>query len=131
MSNSTIQNPSIGVATAAGTYPNNGPYYTTGTSPWTVVGSPSNDYGAIAVGQNLSQSAKIKLNGADADVVINGQSLSRAIQNINERLAILTPDPALEEEFEELKQLAIAYAECEKRMLEKKRVFDILKNTAL
>ena len=130
MLNSTIQNPSIGVATTAGTYPNNGPYYTTGTSPWTVVGTPNN-YGAIAAGQNLSQSAKIKLDGADADIIINGQSLARAIQNINERLAILTPDPALEEEFEELKQLAIAYAECEKRMLEKKRVFDILKNTAL
>lgn len=128
MSNSTIQNPSIGVAT--GTYPNNGPYYTTGASPWTVVGTPNN-YGAIAAGQNLSQSAKITLDGADADIVINGQSLARAIRNINERLAILTPDPALEEEFEELKQLAIAYAECEKRMLEKKRVFDILKNTAL
>ena len=89
MSNSTIQNPSIGVATVAGTYSNNGPYYTTGTSPWTVVGTPNN-YGAIAAGQNLSQSAKIKLDGADADIIINGQSLARAIQNINERLAILT-----------------------------------------
>ena len=131
------------MATMSGTYnpsTNNaitGSYYTNGTGvptsntawsstgPYTIAGSNGTGY------SNIGQSAKIKLDGPDADVVVNGQSLSKAINSINERLAILTPNPALEEEFEELKLLAIAYAECEKRMLEKKRVFDILKNTAL
>jgi len=101
------------------------PWVTTNTGPYTVSGSNGTGY------SNIGQSTKIKLDGPDADIVVNGQSLSKAINSINERLAILTPNPALEEEFEELKLLAIAYAECEQRMLEKKRVFDILKNTAL
>ena len=138
------KNPSINIATAAaastftahgglatmGTMsgtsnPITGSYYTTGTAPYTIAGSNGTGY------SNIGQSANIKLDGPEADIVVNGQSLSKAIVSINERLAILTPNPALEEEFEELKLLAIAYAECEKRMLEKKRVFDILKNTAL
>ena len=141
------KNPSINIATVAGSTftahgglatmgtmsgtsnPITGSYYTTGTvpgtAPYTIAGSNGTGY------SNIGQSAKIKLDGPDADIVVNGQSLSKAIVSINQRLAILTPNPALEEEFEELKLLAIAYAECEKRMLEKKRVFDILKNTAL
>ena len=137
------KNPSINIATIAGSTftahgglatmgtmsgtsnPITGSYYTTGTGPYTIAGSNGTGY------SNIGQSAKIKLDGPDADIVVNGQSLSKAIVSINQRLAILTPNPALEEEFEELKLLAIAYAECEKRMLEKKRVFDILKNTAL
>jgi len=137
------KNPSINIATVAGSTftahgglatmgtmsgtsnPITGSYYTTGTGPYTIAGSNGTSY------SNIGQSAKIKLDGPGADVVVNGQSLSKSIVSINERLAILTPNPALEEEFEELKLLAIAYAECEKRMLEKKRVFDILKNTAL
>jgi hypothetical protein len=43
-------------------------------------------------------------------------------------LAILTPDPRLEEEWEELRVLGDRYRELEKEINAKMKTFDILKN---
>jgi len=49
-------------------------------------------------------------------------------ESVESRLAILQPNVKLEDEWEELADLRRQYVELEKKLLEKQRVFDILKN---
>ena len=72
-------------------------------------------------------SATIKLSGEDADIDINGMSLKETLLGIQERLALLEPNPALEKEFEELKALGDAYRKMEQDLKERMKTFDILK----
>lgn len=73
-------------------------------------------------------SAKITLNGEDADIEINGESLCGMIRGIQERLNILCPDPEMEAEWDELRLLREKYdaklAECQ----EKSRAWKALKS---
>ena len=50
------------------------------------------------------------------------------LEAIESRLGILTPNPQLESEFDELKALGDAYREAEKKFKEQKQIFEILKN---
>ena len=49
-------------------------------------------------------------------------------ESVESRLAILQPNVELEDEWEELAKIRQQYVELEKQLLEKQRVFDILKN---
>lgn len=80
---------------------------------------------------NVSQKATIDLKGEDADVVINGKSLSKTLEGIQERLGLLEMNPELEEEFEELREAANHYRKLEKKFKEQKKVWDTLKKQDL
>jgi hypothetical protein len=73
------------------------------------------------------QSAKIQLNGKDADIEVNGWSLMDTIQKIEERLNILHPNTELETEWEELRALGEQYRELEKHIIEKQATWNRLK----
>ena len=79
----------------------------------------------------ISQKATIDLKGDDADVVINGVSLSKTLEGIQERLGLLEMNPELEKEFDELKAAGDAYRELEKRFKEQKQVWETLKKQDL
>ena len=64
-----------------------------------------------------------------ADIKIGGKSLVDAIEKIEERLGILKPNPALEDRWDQLKELRRQYQELEKELLEKEKMWDILKKT--
>ena len=75
-------------------------------------------------------SSPLKVNGdaeIDGDLKVKGKSLSEAIENIEKRLAILHPNKELEERWEQLKELGERYRELEKDILEKEKIWDILK----
>ena len=72
-------------------------------------------------------STKIKLDGKDADIEINGKSLIDAIQKIEERLNILHPNDELEAEWAELRELGDQYRRLEKHIQEKQATWDRLK----
>ena len=72
-------------------------------------------------------SAKIRLNGPDADIEIDGESLLGMLRAIEGRLNILKPDPSLEKEWEELKALGDQYRALEKHIREKQATWDKLK----
>jgi len=55
------------------------------------------------------------------------KELKDTIQNIEKRLAILHPNKELENSWEELKALGERYRELEKDILEKEKIWDILK----
>ncbi len=64
-----------------------------------------------------------------ADIKVGGKSLLEAIDKIEERLAILKPNEALEDRWEQLKELRRQYVELEKELLEKEKMWEILKKT--
>lgn len=72
-------------------------------------------------------SGQIALKGSDADITINGKSLKDAIENIEQRLNILTVNVELEREWAELKELGDRYRALEKEIKDRMRTWDILK----
>ena len=52
----------------------------------------------------ITANGKLKIEGENADILINGQSFLETMQTIQDRLAILVPDPKKLEQFEALKQ---------------------------
>jgi len=69
---------------------------------------------------------KLSLTGDHADLEINGVSLSDTLAAINEKLAILVPNPALEQESAELAAIRQEYVTLEKKLLEKKLAWELL-----
>ena len=72
----------------------------------------------------------VKLQGPDADIKINGASLNETLRGIQDRLNLLTPNAALEEEWESLRCLGEQYRLLEKEILEKQQVWTLLKKKA-
>lgn len=73
-------------------------------------------------------SPKLSLQGDDADIEINGQSLMKMLQSLQQRLDWLQPNPALEAEWDELRELGERYRELEKICEEKSKAWQCLKN---
>lgn len=73
----------------------------------------------------------LKVNGDadfDGDITVKGRSITKTLEKIEERLAILPPpNEELERDWEKLAQLRQQYVELERELLEKQRTFDILK----
>jgi hypothetical protein len=94
----------------------NGASWTTGTSVY----QNDNNVHINADGLTMKEGADIK---------IGSKSLTKAIEQIEERLAILNPNPALEERWDKLKDLRKQYMEMEKDILEKEKIMKILKES--
>ena len=76
---------------------------------------------------NVTTDPKLTLNGEDADVILNGKSVKETLDRIEERLALISPNLALEQEWEELRSLGDQYRSLEATIKEKMKVWDILK----
>jgi len=82
----------------------------------------------------ITQKSTIDLQGEDADVVINGESLKQTLKEIKEALRIpskLKQDHKLEKEWAELQEAADHYNKLLKEYREKQRVWDTLKDRNL
>jgi hypothetical protein len=82
----------------------------------------------IADWGNLSNT--LQVNGDanfEGDIKIKGKSLVDSLEKIEEKLAILRPNEQLEEKWEELRNLRKQYMELEKEIIEKEKIWDILK----
>lgn len=64
----------------------------------------------------------------EGDITWQGRNMRTWFESVEARLNILQPNVRLEAEWEELADLRMQYVELEKQLLEKQRVFDILKN---
>jgi len=80
-----------------------------------------------ATGSTWTMNSKVKI--TDSDIQIEGFSLKQTLQTLNERLAIMVPNPALEKEFEELKACGDEYRRLEKEFAEQLKVWNTLKST--
>jgi len=85
-------------------------------SPWITSGT---DYTIGRSALTASPSGKISLQGKDADIEINGESLVAMLKRIEERINLLTVNHELESEWEELRELGNQYRELEQRIKDK------------
>ena len=75
---------------------------------------------------NHDITGKMTITGEDADIEIDGVSLKETLATMQERLAILQPNPKLEKEFAVLREIRMKYIQLEKELLEKKQMWDTL-----
>jgi hypothetical protein len=110
------------------------PYTTTTTVPnggYTLTTGAGSGYNWSTGTTNTN--AKVHINGdglvmqEGTDITVGGKSLTKAIEQIEERLGILHPNPALEDRWEKLKELRQQYVEMERDLLEKEKLMKILK----
>jgi len=104
-----------------GTTSGHGVVYTTGTSA---------NWGNITLAEPDIKGATLKVKGDadfDGEVTIKGKSLTDMFEKIEERLAILHPNPKLEDKWDELKELGKRYKELEAEIIEKEAMWAILK----
>lgn len=91
------------------------------TSPWIATGTGINP--AMVV----SQGGSIEIKGEDADIKINGKSMKTWMEAVEERLNILTPNPELEKEWDDLRRLGQRYRALERKCKEKAQMWAALK----
>lgn len=83
---------------------------------------------AISASTSISPAKEMQLPD-DGDIKFGNVSLKDFMETVSRRLAMLTPNPKLEAEWEELKTLGEAYRALEKDLTEKSQTWDILKRT--
>jgi hypothetical protein len=103
-----------------------GPYiYTNNTNASTI---SSLSLGNFSISNtNFEQNGKMVMKGAEADIEINGKSMSAWMEQIEQRLNILTPNPDMEKEWDELRRLGERYRKLEKKCQEKSQMWNALK----
>ena len=128
--------PNGGYTLTGNTNTNYGNITITGTgAPYTGASGPyiiSN--GGEGIGYNWSNTAspnmtvgKVKI--TEDDIEIEGLSLRKTLLDLQARLAIMTPNPVLEKEFDELKACGDRYRELEKEFTEQLKMWNTLKST--
>lgn len=94
-------------------------YTTTGTSGQWISGSPAT--------VNIEQSGTLELRGKNPDIKINGKSMVTWMEKVEERLNILTPNPELEADWDNLRRLGQRYRALERKCQEKAKMWAELK----
>ena len=118
---------------AANTWPY--PNSNSGSYTWTTNSTGGYNLGNISPSLNLNDTwshgdAKLHVKGDaefEGDVKIKGKSISETLDKIEQRLGILHPNEKLEAKWEELKALGDRYRELEKDIIEKEKIWTILK----
>jgi len=101
--------------------PGGGYTYTTNTtSPWISNGVTDN---TMVVGR----SGGIEIQGENADIKMNGKSMKAWMEKVEERLNILTPNPELEADWDDLRRLGNRYRALERKCREKAEMWAALK----
>lgn len=140
--NKAANNPNNSAATIAPSLTSviNGGYVTTSTSGPVYYTGGGGGYGggntAIGIGSWSSQPAPatitagtLELSGDKADIKINGVSLNDTLTAIQKKLDVLTVNPKLENEWDDLKRLGEQYRKLESELAEKSKMWAALKKT--
>lgn len=75
----------------------------------------------------VKPSNKLSIQGDDADIEVNGVSLMQILRDMQQRLNMLEPNPGLEQQWQQLRDLGDQYRQLEKELLEKNKVWHSLK----
>jgi len=87
-------------------------------------------WGNITLAEPALNGATLSVKGNadfEGEITIKGKSLTEMLDKIEERLAILHPNSELEDRWDELKELSKRYKELEAEIIEKEKVWAILK----
>ena len=111
-------------------YPPNQVYYVGGGGGGGTLGTAATGISASNWTTNtltVPPSGRMELQGAHADIVMNGVSLNDTLKLIQDRLCMLRPNCELEQEWDQLRDLGEQYRELEKQLIEKQKAWDILR----
>lgn len=89
------------------------------TSPSYTIGNP--------IAPQINQGGKVHIQGENADLVIGDKSMKAWMEKVEERLNILTPNPEMEKEWDDLRKLGERYRKLEKKCKEKSLMWNKLK----
>ena len=106
-------------------YTTNSPYQNLNTITGTSVNSLIS--GGLDYNMKVEQSGQIDIKGEKADIRINGKSMNKWMEQVEQRLNILTPNPELEKEWDDLRRLGERYRKLEKKCQEKAKMWEALK----
>lgn len=82
---------------------------------------------------NWNSSPKVKIDSdgltmeEGTDIRVGGRSLNKVLEALEDKLAILYPNEELESKWDELREARRKYVELEKELLEKEKMWKILK----
>jgi hypothetical protein len=93
-------------------------YASPNTVPWISTGTST---------LSVEQSGSIEIQGENADIKMNGKSMKAWMEKVEERLNILTPNPELEKDWDDLRRLGQRYRALEKKCKEKAQMWAALK----
>lgn len=96
----------------------------TTTLKWPNSNITTSTYTTPYYGESLTVQGDASFSG---DLKIKGKSLAKSLEEIEEKLAILHPNPELEEKWENLRGLRKMYMDLEKEIIEKEKMWAILK----
>ena len=114
--------------TTTGVWTTSGTGTTIGTgSPGMWTASPSYTIGTGTAGYGNVQAGKVHIQGENADLVIGDKSMRAWMEKVEERLNILTPNPEMEKEWDDLRKLGERYRKLEKKCKEKSDMWNKLK----
>lgn len=118
----TISSPWLGAV--GSTITTNGLYTSVGSNGSSVNWSDTYTVNTDIKGASLQVKGNAEFEG---DVTIQGKSIRDSLERIEERLAILRPNEELEEKWENLRGLRKMYMELEAEIIEKEKMWGILK----
>lgn len=99
---------------------------------WTTTGIGTSatgiDWSALSPRTSIDQTGQISLKGDKADIDINGKSMKAWMEQVEQRLNLLTTNPDLEKEWDELRELGERYRALEKLCKEKAEAWNKLKS---
>ena len=135
-SNLTTSTITVGDTTAPSyTIGNGGIGLTHSNTVWTTSGTSSINWNQSAVGQiyhnpamEVNQGGQVSLKGDNADIDINGKSLVKWMQVMEERMNWMQPNVELEKEWDDLKKLGDRYRKLEQKCKEKADMWKKLKS---
>jgi hypothetical protein len=86
-------------------------------------------YTTSAIGATVpaGKAGLLQLKGEDADIEINGKSVVKLLERIEERLNLLEPNTELEKDWDDLRRLGERYRRLEKKCKEKAETWKKLK----
>lgn len=102
------------------------------SSTYTWAGANGTAYDTSVLTVSAGSQPSLKVSG---DAEISGtlkwrnRDMDQWIESVESRLAMLQPNPKLEQEFNKLKELGDQYRALEREILEKQKVWDILKKS--
>jgi hypothetical protein len=127
LDNSSIESYSITTATGAqgSNYSFDSNTITTGTGGYFYNNLVSNGPSIIENSHNtLMVKGKAEFDG---EVTVQGRGLTEFMESVEQRLNILRPNPELEKEWDQLRELGKQYRELERQLTEKSQMWKTLK----
>jgi hypothetical protein len=94
------------------------------TGTYTIATNPNLEGTSLKVKGDAEFEGDVTFQG---DVAIKGKSIKESLLAIEERLAILRPNEALEKKWDNLRELRKQYMELEAEIIEKEKMWEILK----